>query len=246
MTWGNSHGDLPPADLPPEIPPWLHDLGIDVPAQLDALPDGEPSVVIGDVFGYADFNHQQGDNPYGIRQDCGLVSCQDVLNQFGIPVSETDVVTHAVENGECHFNPDDIAGSGGTTMADQARMLNDYGVPAHADSGQSLEQLAANVEQGHGVIIEANAGVLWDDPNYVEKGEANHAVTVTGVARDPLTGNVQGFYINDSGTGQSGEFVSAQTMTGAWQDTGGQCVVTDAVHVLPQGAIQGARLWQGT
>ena len=241
MTWGNAHGDLPPADLPPEIPPWVSDLGIDVPTQLDVLPGGEQSLVIGDVSGYADFNHQQGDNPYGIQQDCGLVSCQDVLNQFGIPVTETDVVNHAIQDGECQFSPDDIAGSGGTTVADQVHILNDFGVPAHAESGQSLEQLAANVEQGHGVIIEANAGVLWDDPSYVENGGANHAVTVTGVARNQVTGHIQGFFINDSGTGQSGEFVSAQTMTGAWQDTGGQCVVTDVVHVLPQAATEGAR-----
>lgn len=241
MTWGSSPGDLPPADLPPEVPAWMHSFGVDVPAQLDVLGDGTPSVTIGDVAEYAEFNHRQGDNPYGIQQDCGLVSCQDVLNQFGVPVNETDVITHAVESGECQFTPGDITGSGGTTVGDQARILTDYGVPAHAETGHSLEQLAASVEQGHGVIVEANAGVLWDDANYVEGGQANHAVTVTGVARDPVTGAVQGFYINDSGTGQSGEFVSAQTMTGAWQDTGGQCVVTDAVHVPPQAATEGAR-----
>jgi uncharacterized protein YvpB len=237
MTLGSS-----PGDLPPDILPWMHDLGIDVPAQLDMLHDGEPSLTIGDVSGYADFNHQQGDNPYGIQQDCGLVSCQDVLNQFGIPVSETDVVTHAVENGQCQFSAGDMSGSGGTTVDDQVRILGDYGVPAHAESGQSLEQLATNVEQGHGVIIEANAGVLWNDANYIETGQANHAVTLTGVARDPQTGSIQGFYINDSGTGQSGEFVSAQTMSAAWQDTGGQCVATDVIHVLPQGAAEGAQL----
>ena len=191
MAWGPSPGDLPAADLPPQIPAWMHDTGIDVPARLDALRDGTPSVTIGDVAGYAELNHRQGDNPSGIREDCGLVSCQDVLNQFG--------------------------------------------VPAHADSGQSLEQLAVSVEQGHGVIAEANAGVLWDDASYVESGQANHAVTVTGVARDPLTGDIQGFYINDSGTGQSGEFVSAQAMTTAWQEAGGQCVVSSGNQAKERG-----------
>ena len=112
---------------------------------------------------------------------------------------------------------------------------------AHAETGQSLEQLGQDVEQGHGVIVDANAGVLWNDPQYVEGGAANHAVTVTGVARDPQTGNIQGFYINDSGDGKSAEFVSAQTMTTAWQDTGGTCVVTDAVHTLPQGTTTGGQ-----
>jgi hypothetical protein len=55
-------------------------------------------------------------------------------------------------------------------------------------------------------------------------------VTVTGVALDPVSGNVQGFYINDSGNGKSAEFVSTVIMRVAWQDTGGWCIVTDAAH----------------
>src|SRR6201999_2190000 len=42
---------------------------VDVPVQYDALPDGTPSVMYGDVTGYAEYNHQQGDNPYGFQED---------------------------------------------------------------------------------------------------------------------------------------------------------------------------------
>jgi Peptidase_C39 like family len=223
-------------DLPAEVLPWMSDLGIDVPQQLDMFSDGEPTVTIGNVGEYAAFNHQQGDNPYGITEDCGLVSSQDVLNQFGVPVTESDVVTHALQNGECQYEPNDIPDSGGTSAEQQAQILSDYGVPAHADSGQSMEQLAGEVEQGHGVIASVNAGVLWGQPQYVEGGGDNHAVTVTGVARDPDTGAIQGFYINDSGTGKSAEFIPAATMEKAWQDTGGVSVVTDSVHVVPESA----------
>lgn len=206
------------------------DMTIDVPQQLDVLPDGSESVMIGDVSQFAAYNHQQGDNPYGFQQDCGIVSCQDVLNQFGVPVNEGDVVAHAAANGECQVDPSNTANSGGTSELQQQEILNDYGVPAHAETGASLEDLASYVEQGHGAIASVNAGVLWDDSSYYENGQPNHAVTVTGVARDPMTGVIQGFYINDSGTGQSAEFVSAATMEHAWQDEGGGVVVTDAVH----------------
>jgi hypothetical protein len=208
----------------------LAGLQIDVPTQLDVLPDGSQSVTIGDVGGYRDFNHQQGDNPYGIQQDCGLVSCQDVLNQFGVPVAEADVVGHAVNGGECQYDASSPADSGGSSPDDQARILSDYGIPAHVESGESLEDLAGHVEEGQGTIVGVNAGVLWNDANAYENGQANHAVTVTGVARDPMTGQIQGFYINDSGDGKSGEFVPASVMQQAWQDTGGASVVTDAVH----------------
>ena len=115
--------------LPQDVQPMQQDAGIDVPTQLDVFPDGEPSLTIGDVQGYAAFNHQQGDNPYGFQEDCGLVSCQDVLNQFGVPVNESDVVGHAIQNGECDVEQGDPADSGGTSTDEQAQILTDYGVP---------------------------------------------------------------------------------------------------------------------
>jgi hypothetical protein len=215
---------------------WFPGQYIDVPQQLDVLPDGAQSVMIGDVSQFAAFNHQQGDNPYGITGDCGLVSCQDVLNQFGQPVTETEVLQHAAANGECNIDPASAADSGGSSPQQQAEILNDYGVPAQVEKGQSVEELATYVEEGHSVIASVNAGVLWDDPAYYEGGGDNHAVTVTGVARDPMTGAIQGFYINDSGDGKSAEFVSATTMQEAFTDQGGNAVVTDAVHPGTTGA----------
>jgi hypothetical protein len=203
---------------------------IDVPTQLASLPDGRLSLEIGDVPGLASFNHRQGDNPEHFQADCGLVSVEDVLRQFGAQVSEGDVVTHALQRGECSVNPGAAGQSGGTAPSQDARILTDYGVPSRVESGQTLAQLAAQVEHGHGVIIGLNCGILWQVPDDVGVGVVNHAVTVTGVARDPRTGNIQGFYINDSGNGKSGEFVSAVVMRVAWQDTGGWTVVTDCVR----------------
>ena len=71
--------------------------GTDVPARLDALPDGRRSLMLGDVPGYAAFNRQQGDNPQHFQADYSLVSVQDVLRQFGAQVTEGDVVTHALQ-----------------------------------------------------------------------------------------------------------------------------------------------------
>jgi uncharacterized protein YvpB len=213
-----------------DTPGHTGDSGYDVPTSLDLLPDGQQTLVIGDVSRYAAYNHVQGDNQYGFQEDCGLCSCGDVLNQFGVNVSENDVVSHAVAKGECDVSESDQTQDGGTTLADQAKLLSDYGVPAHAEQGQSLEDLATDVEHGHGVIVGVNAGTLWNDSTYYDNGEANHAVTVTGVARDPHTGQIDGFYVNDSGDGQSAQFVPASTMTNAWVHAGGTAVVTDSVH----------------
>ncbi len=221
--------DLIDADAPQAQGDAAPDADVDVPQHLEVLPDGREGLVSGDVEGLADLNHQQGDNPYGFQGTCGLCSCEHILNQFGIDVTEADVVEHAVANGECYVS-DDPTQSGGTSVENQAQILNDYGIPAHVEQAGSLEDLAADIEQGSGVIIEANAGVLWNDVNYYGHGEANHAVAVTGVARDPATGEIQGFFIDDSGTGNSGQFVDAATMTDAFLAAGGASVVTDVAQ----------------
>jgi hypothetical protein len=209
---------------------WLRDAVIAAPAQLDRLPDGRASLVIGDVHGYAALNHRQGDNPERDRGDCGIVACAEVLNQFGIQLSEADVVAHATHCRELRVVAGHPEESGWTLPADQVAILADYGIAAHWAGDQSAEQLADAVQGGHGVIAAVNAGVLWSDPSVLGHGQANHVVTVTGVARDPYDGAVQGFYINDSGNGQSAQFISAHLMTTAFVRTGGFCVITDLVH----------------
>ncbi|MFC4071547.1 hypothetical protein [Actinoplanes subglobosus] len=224
--------EMPPGawhDVPPDGPPFPLEADTDVPTRLETLPDGRESVTFGDVARAAEFGHRQGDNSFGFCQDCGLCSCETVLNQFDVPVTEQDVVAFAVANGLCDVQSD-AAGSGGTTLEQQAEILRRHDVPAHVEAGQSMEDLAGFVEQGRGVIIGANAGVLWNDANAYGDGYPNHAVTVTGVARDPGTGDLQGFYVNDSGTGAAGQFVAAPLMNDAWLTVGGACVVTDVTQ----------------
>jgi hypothetical protein len=206
---------------------WQRDAGISVPVQLAELPDGGPTLMIGDVAGYAAFNHLQGDNPEHDCGDCGVVCCAEVLNQFGVPLTEADAVRHATWFRELHVVAGRPDHSGWTLPSEQAAILRDYGVPAHAEGARTIERLALAVQHGHGVIALVNAGVLWSDPRVLGNGRANHAVTVTGIARHPYDGALQGFYINDSGNGQSGQFVSAHLMTTAFERAGGFCVVTD-------------------
>jgi hypothetical protein len=213
---------------------WLRDAAIAGPVQPGRLPDDRPSVIIGDVRGSAAFNHRQGDNPDHDRGDCGIVSCADVLSQFGMRMTETEAFLHAARCHELHVVPGRPDESGWTLPAEQAALLTDYGVPAHAEQAQPVERLAVAVQHGHGVIAMVNAGVLWSDPDALGHGQANHAVTVTGVARDPYDGALLGFYINDSGNGQSAQFVSMHLMTTAFEHEGGFCVVTDSARAASQ------------
>jgi hypothetical protein len=220
--------DQPPAESLAGTAGWLGEMQIDVPVTVGCLPDGRSCIVVGDVLGYAAFNHLQGDNPEHDCGDCGIVGCAEVLNQFGVLLTEADVVAHATRRSELHVIAGRPAQSGWSRPSEQAQVLRDYGVPAHAEEDQPIERLAEAVQRGHGVIAAVNAGVLWCDAGALGDGAANHAVTITGTARDPYDGALEGFYINDSGSGQSAQFVSAHLMTTAFVRTGGFCVVTDA------------------
>jgi hypothetical protein len=223
--------DNPEADCPEaDSPGWLRDAAVAAPVQPGRLPDDRPCLTIGDVRGYARFSHLQGDNPEHDLGDCGIVSCADVLNHFGVRLTEADVVRHATQRHELHTVPGRSDESGWTLPAEQAAILTDYGVPAHAREAQTVAHLALAVQRGHGVIAIVNAGVLWSDPRVLGHGQANHAITITGIACDRYDGALLGFYINDSGTGLSGQFVSAHLMTTAFEHEGGFCVVTDGAR----------------
>jgi uncharacterized protein YvpB len=216
-------------DVPEDVPA-LSDFGDkEVPSHVDVLPDGRETVVIGDPDGDKAFTHQQGENLLDFQMTCGLCSCENVLRSFGRDVTETDIVVFAAQRGLC--NTDGMDGPnrgscGGTTPDSIAEILTRQGFPASVFEGGSLEDLADNIEQGRGVIIGVNAGALWHDPNSDSGGRANHAITVTGVARDPMTGDIQGFFVNDSGNGQAAQFVDASLMREAWEEAGGTQVVT--------------------
>lgn len=156
-----------------------------MPYFLDVLDDGRESVVTGNAERFAEHGHRQGDNPFGFLGTCGLCTCEGVLCQFGIEVTEADLVAYAVDHGLCLADaPPQLYG--GTTVSDQIRILSDFGVPAHHENAGSLEDLAAALEQDRGAIIAVDAGVLWDDPTYFD-GRANHAITPIGVARAPAS-----------------------------------------------------------
>jgi len=207
---------------------------------------GHEYAVTGDPEGTLRFNHQQGDNDLGFQGTCGLCSVQDVLNQFGIDVNENSVVHFANDHHLCSADgPPDACG--GTSIFTQAEILNDYQIHAQPFQGGTLEQLAHEFEQGHKVIIETNAGELFQgilldstcaqvvgpDPHAY-----NHAVVITGVVRDPQTGAIVGMFINDTGANLGAQFVPAANLEQAWIGTGGQGVVADGGPPTPDAAPQ--------
>lgn len=84
--------------------------------------------------------------------------------------------------------------AGGTHKADQQRLLQEHGVEADFRPNR-IDDLATDVAAGKGVIIAAQAGLLWDTQN-----DGNHAVVVTGIEYDQ-DGNILNVVYNDSAVG---------------------------------------------
>jgi Peptidase_C39 like family len=211
----------------------LNDIPLEVPVSFDTFPDKNIEVI---RYGYVEefklLNHKQG-NVDGFQGTCGIVSCENILKKFNIDdISEESLVNFSKENKLCQISNESSI-SGATTVFNQRDILNLHDIPAHVELHNNYEILAGYVEQGKGIIIEVNAGVLWDDASAYEYGQANHAIVVTGYGRNKETGMIEGFYINDSGRGyatDSGRFISTDILDDAFLEAGGLSVITDIIY----------------
>jgi hypothetical protein len=146
----------------------------------------------------ARFHHVQGQNDLGYQGTCGLVATEGVLRDLGHHVTENDVVHVAKDNDLCVTTAKDPTDCGGTTADSRNELLAQFGEQSAVETSQTIGDMAQHVEHGKGVIANVNAGELWDDPNYYDFGASNHAVVVTDVERDSVTGVPRSFWINDS------------------------------------------------
>ena len=193
--------------------------------------DGREVIIIGDVEKFKEYNHEQGQNEFGFQGTCGLVACEDILKQFGIKVTENDLVKFGIKN---HFWDDKKLppeSMGGTTVDQQLAILEHFGVKAISEKPLSMEELASRFESGKAVKISVSAERLWDQPvPPFARLQSNHAIIVTGVQRDAKTGKIDGFFINDSGNFDdgrgSGRFVDANKFKKMWVDVGGSAITT--------------------
>ncbi len=143
-------------------------------------------------------NCNQGNAVPGFAGTCGLVSVENVCRLAGKEnVTEADIINVAMAHGDCDYHFREQPEENGGTTSEQIRdILSLVGIESAVLGLPSIEDVARNVEAGHGVIAGVDVSEFWDSPFC----EGLHAVTVTSVERDSA-GNVAGFYVCDSGTG---------------------------------------------
>ena len=209
----------------------------------ETLPDGTVGYVSGlDPFWVqTHLDWVQGNEVPGFEGTCGPTSVANIAKMYGMEVTEGSVVQLAVENDLCNAGYGDPEVNGGSRPAQNAELLGILGIPARVEQGRSLDDIAAYVEQGRGVELGVNAGLLWNDPAYYRDGRSNHAIALTNAVRDG-SGELVGFEVCDSGKHDAPlDFVPADVMQRAFAEIGGECVVVDIPRTqgYPPGTSQG-------
>lgn len=166
------------------------------------------------------------------QDTCAIKSQQLIMEDFGIEVSETDLVQTASEHG--WYN------GGGTMPQDVGNLLELADIPVTKRAGANVFNLMNELAQGHKVIVGVDADELWHNDTNNEKfmnwcndfwgpQGGNHALVVMGIdTSDP--NNVQ-VIVKDPGSGDDGKPYPLAQFMDAWADT--QCYMVSTAIPAP-------------
>jgi hypothetical protein len=165
--------------------------------------------------------------------NCAVAAEASIINQFtdgGLSLDDASYIS--ASNG--WYQP-----GMGTDPSEIGNLMDLTGIPNHTVMGATMEELAFELQNGHGVIVGVNADELWDQGilNDIKQffldafgldniNPANHAVVVTGIdVSDPDNPMV---IINDSGT-PNGAAVKypLEQFQDAWENSGFHYTATD-------------------
>lgn len=183
--------------------------------------------------------------------NCAVTAEMSILNQFGIPLNQEEAMYVSSSHGWYHPG-------GGTAPADIGNLMDLYGVPNHTVMHAGPADLAAELQQGHGVIVGVRSDQLWEQGpqtdfwnffkaacglDTAEFAPADHAVVVTGInVSDPEHPMV---ILNDSGdpNGQAHAYPLDRFMD-AWENSDFYYTATDAA--IPHGMedVQDLPYWK--
>ncbi len=172
------------------------------------------------TIGYNPIEQQYSDT-------CAIKSQQIIMQDFGIPVTEDQLVMISSELGI--YNA-------GTVPEHVGILLNEAGIPVTQTENATIFDLTNELAQGHKIIIGVDSGELWArDTNVWEQFKewwedlwgneiADHALIVSSIDNsNPDDPRVQ---LIDPGTGEIRYYPLDQFMD-AWKDSGCFMVSTD-------------------
>ncbi|MBP3656480.1 MAG: hypothetical protein J6K32_07270 [Clostridia bacterium] len=192
--------------------------------ELKNIPDCPNAITRGNPFKLSELvDYKQGDAIWTVQGNCGLVSSRNLLALSGKrQVSEAFITKYAIEKNLCANAPFMPASErGGTTKETREVLLRELGLKVQnwesGDPTVDKNRIANALDQGYRGIMSINCGVLWNKPQFLSttadgRLRSNHVITLLSAVRDGSTGEVKGFFICDSGTGEKCRYVTADLL----------------------------------
>ena len=168
---------------------------------------------VGDPDGRADLMYGQ------TGRTCTIAAQVQVLKDSGVVPRDADptkieeaLIARAAKEGYC----DERRCHNGTPTQYLGNLLD---MPVAKHYRASVEELDAAVRRGRILIATANAGLLWNDSRFMK---SSHAFVITGAETDLASGEILGYYINDTGMGAGvGRWImTAKHFRKAWKNDG--------------------------
>lgn len=171
----------------------------------------------------------------GYDSTCAIRSQQIILRDYGIDMSQEDLIAFAEQNGW-------FSEEGGTPMGYVGYILESAGVSVHQQLDSTIYDLINELAQGHRVIVGVDSGELWADREgnigkqlqefwedlWEGQEGADHALIVAGVEVNPQDPSDVTVILTDPGTGDLRIEYSLDDFMDAWEDSHCFMVATDA------------------
>ena len=151
--------------------------------------------------------------------NCTVAVAQDILTAYGVEISEGELTEIMIREGW-------LTEEGGT-LATVGATLAHGGIPSHTVIDATIDDVIAELQAGHKVVIPVDSGELWEQSALgrlaeamedLWGGEADHVVWITDIdMTDPDNPMVT---INDTGhpDGQAAQYPLNELMD-AWADS---------------------------
>lgn len=180
-------------------------------------------------YGKPDLNEKFNPDTFQYYPDtCAFQSQALILNEYGIHVTQEDLIQIAKEQGW-------YVDGYGTPMDKVGKMLEHFGVDTSITEGNNIFNLINELAQGHRVLVTVDSGELWNPgwkeglEDWIGGEKADHALLVVGAdTSDPQ--NIR-IIVTDPGNGNTQYAYSEKQFLDAWKDS--NCYMT-STNVSPE------------
>lgn len=150
------------------------------------------------------FTGKQGNNVFGMQNDCGIACVTQILILAGKSITENDVARVAISEGLCNIIEHSMRDNGATSAYNRVELLGKFGIKSKIEQLEQ-EQIAYYIEHGFGIIASVDSGLLWGRESELGVG---HAIVPYGTIREASTGKLLGFVACDTGSGDMRRIIS--------------------------------------